>query len=260
MVSLKPPILHVSWGDPFNVASRKDSITEAVSGIAHEINQPLAAISAYLHGCLNHIKKLPKDYIPNDVLLPIIKAEEQAQRAGNIIHSLKNLLSNNDNMINGKLINLNKIILKAQKLEKSTIESMGIKIVLTLDDKVPSIKCDEIQIIQLIHNLIQNAVDAICINDNHNKKIIITSKKHSESIIISIEDSGCGIEKTNLQNVFLPFFTTKKNGSGIGLSLCYQIMQRHKGTITVKSGIGKASTFYLQFPLPNDTDERLNLK
>jgi len=99
---------------------------------------------------------------------------------------------------------------------------------------------------QVIINLINNAIEAT--NQCDTKKILLQVAQHQHGKInISLSDSGSGISKENLENIFVPFYTTKENGTGIGLSLSRQIMSMHKGNITVSSVVGKGTCFNLAF-------------
>lgn len=94
-------------------------------------------------------------------------------------------------------------------------------------------------------NLIKNSIHAL--DDTSNKKIWITGRSNGSEVLISIKDNGCGIDKENMENIFIPFYTTREEGSGIGLSLAKQIMRLHSGQISVKSEPGKGAEFVLKF-------------
>lgn len=108
-----------------------------------------------------------------------------------------------------------------------------------------TILADRDLIEQVLINLIKNAREAM-VHAQH-PSIKITSSKYQGKIIIAIEDNGPGINHETLENIFIPFYTTKKHGSGIGLSLSRQIMRAHKGNLTVSSGPSGGTTFYMQF-------------
>ncbi len=135
-------------------------------------------------------------------------------------------------------------ILKKEDLEKSDI---------TLNYSVSSpditLFCDRSLIEHVLLNLINNAADAVAKNDKSKGKIIVIIGRDGEDNhkLISVSDNGTGIENELLQNIFIPFFTTKDHGSGIGLSLSRQIMKLHKGTISVVSKPGKETEFRLIF-------------
>lgn len=98
---------------------------------------------------------------------------------------------------------------------------------------------------QVLINLIKNSV--LALTDNTNKKIWVSGKSDGTNVIIFIKDNGCGIDNENMENIFIPFYSTRKEGSGIGLSLAKQIMRLHNGQLSVKSEIGKGAEFVLKF-------------
>lgn len=215
--------------EKLNFFMRKDSIKEAVLGIAHEVNQPLAAISAYLNGCLKRFKNSENINISDDIVLALTRAELQAQRAGNIIHSVKNLLTNQ--AVNKKETNINALIDKTCYLLENSLDQFRITLEKQFEEKLPLILSDETQISQVIFNVLNNAIDAIKTKSEIKKIICRTALNTKNEILITIIDTGCGIEKENLDDIFLPFYTTKNNGSGIGLALSYHIIEQHNGKI-----------------------------
>ncbi|MEQ9424203.1 MAG: ATP-binding protein [Cyclobacteriaceae bacterium] len=136
-------------------------------------------------------------------------------------------------------------------LLKYDMEKHDIELKYDIEDNL-DIHVDKEQIEQVLINLIKNAVQALAENDEdgRNKLITITAGHHEKTgIFIKIADTGPGIDEEALKKIFIPFFTTKKSGSGIGLSLSKQIMRKHKGSITVKSVVNEGTEFMLRFPV-----------
>ena len=100
---------------------------------------------------------------------------------------------------------------------------------------------------QVLINLLVTAIEAVK-NKNGLKKIILSAERKQQKILLQVADNGMGIEQDLLDKIFIPFFSTKKTGSGIGLSLCRQIMLLHKGSISVQSKLNEGAVFVLQFP------------
>ena len=135
-------------------------------------------------------------------------------------------------------------------LLKFEIESAEIKLTYKVEPKNLEVMVDKEQIEQVLINLVKNAVQALDENDEMEKEKILkiaATSTDSNGVAISITDNGSGIEEDALKKIFIPFFTTKKNGSGIGLSLSKQIMRQHKGSISVKSVINQGTEFVLRF-------------
>ena len=135
---------------------------------------------------------------------------------------------------------------KCKLLMESTIPN-NIKIIASVYPEDIAIVADYAQVEQVLINLIKNAIDAL--SDKKNSTIHLKAFYGDGGKLIQVEDNGIGISGDIIEDIFVPFYTTKENGSGIGLSLSKQIMQNHNGTISVNSAPGKGSVFILNFPL-----------
>jgi signal transduction histidine kinase len=133
---------------------------------------------------------------------------------------------------------------KCKLLMESNI-SKNIKIVTSIVPEDIAITADNAQVEQVLINLIKNAAEAL--SDKKNGAILLKAFKSGDGTIIQVEDNGIGISADIIENIFVPFYTTKANGSGIGLSLSKQIMQNHDGSISIESVPGKGSKFTLKF-------------
>jgi signal transduction histidine kinase len=125
--------------------------------------------------------------------------------------------------------------------------SNNIKITASVYPEDISIEADYGQVEQILINLIKNAIEALA--DRKNGTIHLKAMHAEDGVLIQVEDNGIGIAGDIIEDIFVPFYTTKENGSGIGLSLSKQIMQNHGGTISVNSAPGKGSMFTLKFQL-----------
>ncbi|NCT94420.1 MAG: HAMP domain-containing histidine kinase [Chitinophagaceae bacterium] len=131
-------------------------------------------------------------------------------------------------------------------LMEPTLEQKGIEMEVVLKDPDLSLELDSNLIEQVLINLIINAMDAV--KESADPRIILSAQQTAnQKLIIKVSDNGTGMTEEVLNNIFIPFFSTKKNGSGIGLSLCKQIMMLHKGNISVQSIVGQGTAFSLQF-------------
>jgi signal transduction histidine kinase len=132
------------------------------------------------------------------------------------------------------------------RLMQPTLEQKNIELTVILKDPLLSVEIDAGLIEQVLINLILNSIDAV--KANPDPKIVLSAYTDNDNkIIIKIADNGTGMSGDVLEQIFIPFFSTKKNGNGIGLSLCKQIMMVHKGTITVQSKVNEGTAFYLRF-------------
>jgi signal transduction histidine kinase len=127
-----------------------------------------------------------------------------------------------------------------------TLEQKNIEMTVILKDPLLSVEVDTGLIEQVFINLILNAIDAV--KNQATPKIVLSAYSDNDNkVIIKVADNGSGMPMDVLEKIFIPFFSTKKNGNGIGLSLCKQIMMVHKGSITVQSRENEGTAFFLRF-------------
>lgn len=228
--------------------ARLSSMGAIASTLAHELNQPLAAINTYSSGLKRYFQKPDAPNIAPNMLGALEHIIAQATRAGDIIHHLKEFLRKGT--LNKKLIDANQAIKDILVLVNRNTMQNQIIIKLMLDNSLPPIFADKIQIEQVLLNIISNAVDAIK-EANPEKRVIVIRTKHygDEKIRISIGDTGIGITHEFFNKLFTPFATTKNEGMGIGLSLCYNIIEKHGGQIKITSRPQKGSIFHIILPI-----------
>jgi PAS domain S-box-containing protein len=224
---------------------RLSTMEEMASGMAHEISQPLAAIVNYTRGCVRH---LHNDSHDRDQIKHIMeKAVAQAERAGEIVHRLKNFFCK------GQLVKtpckLNNVIRETVNLIKHELTTSKTKVDFDFDKNIPFIIIDKIQIQQVLLNLIQNAIEAMNENFTKEKRIHIQTKATAwETIDITLNDTGPGFSKEIANKVFMPFFTTKAHGRGMGLAICRSIIEAHGGQFTINTNSSGSS--WIRFSLP----------
>lgn len=224
---------------------RLSTMEEMASGMAHEISQPLAAIINYTRGCVRHLQNSEHD---RDQLKNVMeKAVTQAERAGEIVQRLKNFFCK------GQLVKtqckMNNVIRETVSLIKNELTGSKTKIDFNFDKNIPFIFIDKIQIQQVLLNLMQNAIEAM--NEHHikEKRIHIHTKSTpADTIEITLSDTGVGFPKENIHKVFMPFFTTKAHGRGMGLAICRSIIEAHGGVFTINPNSNNNS--WIRFTLP----------
>lgn len=226
--------------------SRLSSMEEMASGMAHEISQPLAAIVNYTQGCVRYLQNDKHD--PEQLIEIMKKAVTQAQRAGEVIHRLKNFFCK------GQLFKtpckMNSIIRETVSLIRGDLNTAKTKIDFALEKNVHLISADKIQLQQVLLNLIQNAIDAMQDNDLKNRRIHIQSKTIDENTIeIIVRDTGPGFPKELTHKVFEPFFTTKAHGRGMGLAICRSIIEAHGGQFLINPNTNNNSSIGFRLPI-----------
>jgi PAS domain S-box-containing protein len=219
---------------------------EMASGIAHEVNQPLTAISTYAQVSLNLIKKENPDLIK--LAEVAVKTQEQALRAGQIIHHMKQFCKSKSQQ--RSTTDINELINDCVKLCADPLKQNSIKLTLELEDNLPLIHIDHIQIEQVLINLIRNGIDAI-LSAPANKQGHIGIQSHltaNNEIRVNVKDNGPGIQEDQLPKILTPFHTTKADGMGMGLSISLSLIEAHQGVLRFKSKLGEGSTFYFMLP------------
>lgn len=219
------------------------SIGRLAAGVAHEINNPLTGVLTYSSFLLKRCKDDPE--VKSD--LEIIVRE--TKRCREIVKDLLEFAR----PISGdrKSVKINEVIERALNIVANQLNFKHIVVQKMLNDSLPEVRIDVGQIQQVFINLLVNAADAM--GDEGGGISLFTSAVHlngKKYVQIEVSDSGCGIPKENLSKIFEPFFSTKdQTGTGLGLSVVWSIIDKHQGTITVDSEIGKGTTFTIQLPV-----------
>lgn len=224
---------------------RLSTMEEMASGMAHEISQPLTAIINYTRGCVRYLENSAHD---KDQLKNVMqKAVVQAERAGEIIQRLKNFFCK------GQLVKtpckINNVIRETVSFIKNELSVSKTKVDFAFDKHIPLIFIDKIQIQQVLLNLMQNAIEAMQQSHIKEKRIhILTKPINAEMLEITINDTGPGFSKEIMHKAFMPFFTTKAHGRGMGLAICRSIIEAHGGQFTINPNTNSNS--WIKFSLP----------
>jgi len=232
---LREEIVHVT---------RVSSVGELSVALAHEINQPLAAIMSNAQAAQRFLKNEKPDINEiRDILKDIV---DDNKRASDIIHKTRGLLKKSDYEF--KKLDVNDIVQDILSLMRSDIIIRNVIIKADYDKSISPISGDRVHLQQVILNIITNALDAM---DKVEKKelYISTIQKGPSTVTVRIQDSGQGIEENNKKSMFKPFFSTKKEGLGMGLSVCRTIILEHDGQIGVENNADKGATFYFSLPV-----------
>ncbi len=232
--------------EKLELTSRLIATNEIASTLAHELNQPLAAIANYNTGCVRRLRSGTWDL--KDVLGAMEKSSAQAERAGGIIHRVRELVRKGEP--NRVPSCLNDIISDLTDLVEMEVEKEDIQLVLDLQADLPSVLIDRVMIEQVILNLLKNAREAMSDTPPGHRKILIRSALNESHIVeVSIRDTGKGLPEELRENLFLPFFTTKPQGMGIGLNICRSIIESHKSKLWAVANPEGGSTFSFTLPV-----------
>jgi two-component system sensor kinase FixL len=227
---------------------RINTMGEMASTLAHELTQPLASIASYIEGCTRRLKS--KNFDMQAIVSVLEEAVSQVERSGEIIHRMKNFIR--QGILTYEYGDINLLIEETIRLIEKELSSYAtkIKIIHEKNDSLPVVKMDRIQIQQVVLNLLRNAAQAIDHNKISSPLIFIkTERMNKKSIKVSIIDNGPGILKKNEARLFEPYFTTKKNGVGIGLAICRTIIEAHRGHLFFLPVTTGGAEFYFVLPM-----------
>jgi len=227
-------------------------MSEFASGIAHEVNQPLTAITNYTHASMHLIKSANAD--PAELLDILSNTQQQALRAGQIIRRMREFISNQPRQYSN--VQMNALIHNAINLCVTEIRQNRIQLKLELEDHTPPVCADYIQIEQVLLNLIRNSIDSLkSLPENQQRQISFRTQLTADNdILVSVEDNGPGIAEDRKAKIFMPFTTTKAEGMGMGLSICRSLIEVHGGVLSFKSLPGKGCCFYFTLPLGTESN------
>jgi PAS domain S-box-containing protein len=213
--------------------------------IAHEIKQPLAALIANADVGLRWLDSKPPNIEGGRQTFNNILVD--GTRANQIIQSIGTMFKGNREL--GAPLSLNELVLEVLVIMDSDLRISRINVRTALGDSLPLVSADRVQLQQVVMNLIKNSIDAMnSTNEDSRELYLRTEVDDSHNLLITIEDSGTGIDQANIERIFDRFFTTKSEGMGIGLSICRSIIEAHNGRIWAEPGVSKGSMVRICLP------------
>jgi two-component system sensor kinase FixL len=224
--------------------SRLSAMGEMASALAHELNQPLSAISNYMKGS-RRLLAASSDPNANKIEGALDRAAEQAIRAGDIIRRLRNFVARDES--EKRVESLSKLIEEAGALGLTGAREQGVKLRFNLDSSLDLVLADRVQIQQVLVNLFRNALEAMA-SSSHRELIATNVRAADDMIEVAISDTGHGFGNDVQPNLFRPFFTTKETGMGVGLSISRTIIETHGGRMWAENNEAGGATF--RFTLP----------
>jgi C4-dicarboxylate-specific signal transduction histidine kinase len=218
------------------------------ASIAHEINQPLTGIVMSASAARRWLAL--REPSIEEALDALDQIERDGHRAGEIITSLRGMFKKETQA--RKPIDINKLIFTVLAIVRHELQTHGVDLRTQLDESLPALEGDRVQLQQVVLNLVMNAIEAM--QSAAPRTLSIRSCLSKPNFVhVAIEDTGTGIDPSNHDHIFNPMFTTKERGMGIGLSVCQSIVKSHNGRIWVTRGIEKGSIF--QFELPTNVGQ-----
>lgn len=232
--------------------SRLGTMGEMASGLAHELNQPLTAIANYTRGCIRRLQGKHPD-MPS-IITAINHSANEAERAAKIIKRLRDFVSKGD--ISKEPVNINDIIQMAVDISAADIKHYDIELKLDMAPQPPLLLADHIQLEQVVLNLLRNSIESIQ-NIPNSRVIRLSSEVREDKIIVSVSDNGQGVDADSSDSLFHPFFTTKTEGMGMGLSISRSIIEAHGGQLNYISE-GSAGFCQFQFMMPTNSGDTIS--
>jgi two-component system sensor kinase FixL len=225
--------------------SRLTAMGEMASALAHELNQPLAAIANYMKGS-RRLLESRQDQGLGPLRDAMDKAADQALRAGDIIRRLRDFVSRGES--ERRVEDLKKLIEEASALALVGAKDKGVRVRFSFAPRLDYVLVDKVQVQQVLLNLIRNAIDAMETAPRR-ELVVATSPAADNMLEISVADTGSGIAPEIADQLFQPFVTTKAHGMGVGLSISRTIIESHGGSITQRPNPGGGTIFAFTLPL-----------
>jgi two-component system sensor histidine kinase DctS len=224
-------------------AARLTTMGEMASSLAHELNQPLGAITSYLAGSVNLLERgdVPKE----EIAAALSKASAQAQRAGQVIRRVHEFVRKQEPK--RVPVGVSALLEDCRALIDLQARRDGVRVSVTVEPGLPPVHGDPVLLEQVILNLTRNGIDAMAERSPEHRRLEITAARLGAWVRIGVRDYGSGIDEALAEQIFSPFFTTKREGMGMGLSICRSIVELHDGRLGFRR-LADGTEFHLQLP------------
>lgn len=226
--------------------ARLVTMGEMASTLAHELNQPLAAISNYAMGCVKRMES--GDYRQDEVLAAMQKASFQAERAGKIIRRIRDFVRKSEPRRTA--VPLDEVVDDALGFAEIDARKAAVRVRREIAPKLPPVYADRIMIEQVLLNLVKNGMDAMGDTPDDCRVLTLSARVVREGLVeVSVADRGHGIRDEDAERLFTPFFTTKSEGMGMGLNICRSIIEFHDGRLWTEPNPEGGTVFRFTLPV-----------
>ncbi|HYS82094.1 MAG TPA: ATP-binding protein [Anaeromyxobacteraceae bacterium] len=226
--------------------SRLVTMGEMASSIAHELNQPLAAIANYCMGCVTRLES--GAFSPDDLASAMRKASDQAERAGKIIRRIRDFVKKREP--NRAPVPVAVIVDEAIGFAEIDARKAGVNIRLEVPQELPPVFADKIMIEQVVLNLVKNGIEAMHGSAPGRRELTVSARvDEGRAVEVAVADRGHGITPEQSGRLFAPFYTTKLDGMGMGLNICRSIVEFHDGRLWARPNDGGGSVFVFTLPV-----------
>jgi two-component system sensor kinase FixL len=224
--------------------SRLATIGEMAAGVGHELNQPLTAIANYAQACERLLARPPADLA--DCREALREITNQAVRAGKIMRRLQTLARSQE--MNRISTDLESLIRPIMGLVHGDARAHGVSCSLQLPPELPTVTVDSVQIQHVILNLVRNGIEALDSSTGPRELVIGAAAAGAGEVEISVSDTGPGLDPAGAERVFDPFFSTKENGTGLGLPISNTIAKAHGGSLGYRPNTPNGAVFFVRLP------------
>jgi hypothetical protein len=233
--------------------ARLVAMGEMASSLAHELNQPLAAISSYSTACRNLLRQpdVPIDHLDE----ALARLSQQAQRAGEIVRGIRTFVQRREPR--REPCTLDNLLDSVTSLLAAQLRKHEVRLLQHRASGLPAIEGDRVMLEQVLFNLIKNALEAMADLPRKQRELTLETGCQGEQLFVVVADRGRGIAPEEAEKLFLPFYTTKAEGMGMGLNICRTVIEQHLGRLWVEPNPGGGARFVVHLPCPKIVREDL---
>ncbi|QHS11102.1 ATP-binding protein [Sinimarinibacterium sp. NLF-5-8] len=231
---------------------RTSSLGELAASIAHEVNQPLAAIVTNGHACLRWLGANPPN--EDEAHLAVQRIVTDANRAGEVIKRIRNFLRRGDPV--RRSIDVHAVINDVLAMIRQEAQTQDIVLQAILDEHLPQVMGDAVQLQQVVLNLVMNALESISSSGKRQGRVVIRAVRHDDaSARVDVRDTGAGLDVDACEKIFEGFYTTKSDGMGMGLAISQSIVDAHGGRLWATPGHEGGATFHFTIPFHAEDED-----
>ena len=242
--------------------ARLATVGEMASLLSHELNQPLAAISSYATGSMNLLRThghTPADGPDAMLQTAMQRIAEQAERAGRVIKSVHDFVRRRDQA--RESVSPQALLDAIEPLVRLQARKLGVQVHTRIEHGLRQVRCDRTMVEQVLLNLVRNGMQAMDHPGRHSRDLVIEIRRGPDGgrdawVTLSVIDQGVGISEEVARQLFTPFFTTKPEGMGLGLSLCRTVVEQHDGALRYEPQLPQGTAFIFTLPTQQDKGDQ----
>ena len=242
--------------------ARLATVGEMASLLSHELNQPLAAISSYATGSMNLLRThghTPADGPDAMLQTAMQRIAEQAERAGRVIKSVHDFVRRRDQA--RESVSPQALLDAIEPLVRLQARKLGVQVHTRIEHGLRQVRCDRTMVEQVLLNLVRNGMQAMDHPGRHSRDLVIEIRRGPDGgrdawVTLSVIDQGVGISEEVARQLFTPFFTTKPEGMGLGLSLCRTVVEQHGGALRYEPQLPQGTAFIFTLPTQQDKGDQ----